>query len=115
MTQPPVALPLVAAGEKTPTPLKWAAILVSPHVPWWQFEDGERLVQLWADASSAVPYTDEVGQSVVDTLLQIASWKSGEQRGYCQDGPGTQRHRNPQIIPSACLVGVGLFDAEGLR
>jgi len=70
--------PLLSAllDEKTPTPLKWAAILVSPHVPWWQFEDGERLIRLWADASSAVPYMDEVGQSVVDTLLQIASWKS---------------------------------------
>ena len=78
--------PLLSAllDEKTPTPPKWAAILVSPHVPWWQFEDGGRLIQLLADASSAFEYTDassaieyadDVGQSVVDTLLQVASWK----------------------------------------
>jgi hypothetical protein len=38
-------------------------------------EDGwhEHWVQQWAAAASAVPYTDEIGQSVADTLLHIAS------------------------------------------
>ena len=48
-------------------------VLVSPHVPWRILTDGEGLVQRWAVAASAVAYTEEVGQSVVDALLQIAS------------------------------------------
>jgi len=70
--------PLLSAllGETAPFSSKWAAIMASPHVPWWQFENSGQLIQLWAEASSTVPYTEEVGQSVVDTLLQIASWKS---------------------------------------
>jgi len=66
----------VLLDERAPVFSKQAAIMASPHVPWWQFENGGHLVQLWAGAYSAVPYTDDVGQSVVDTLLQIASWKS---------------------------------------
>jgi hypothetical protein len=70
--------PLLSAllDEKAPVFSKRAAILASPHVPWWQFENGGRLIRLWAEASSAVPYTVDVGRSVVDTLLQIACWKS---------------------------------------
>ena len=59
------------------------ALLASPHVLWgWLARDdvllgwfgrGKDLVQQWAAATSAVPYTEEVAQSVVDTLLQIAS------------------------------------------
>ena len=48
-------------------------VLVSPHVHWYTLTDGEGLVQRWAAAASAVTYTEEVGQSVVDVLLQIAS------------------------------------------
>lgn len=52
--------------------LKRTTLLVSPHIPWQQLRNGEHLVRLWAAAASAVPYTDDIGQSVVDTLLQIA-------------------------------------------
>ena len=53
-----------------------AVILVSPHLPWGRpIRGGDRrdLVQRWAAAVSEVSYTEELGQSVVDTLLQIAS------------------------------------------
>ena len=50
-----------------------AIILTSPHIPWDRLTDRGDLVQRWATAISAVPYTEEVGQSVVDMLLQIAS------------------------------------------
>ena len=46
-----------------------AIVLVSPHIPSW---DNGDLVQQWAAATSTVPPTEEVAQSVVDTLLQIA-------------------------------------------
>jgi len=62
--------------EDIPILSKRAVILVSPHIPWWQFKKGGQLIRLWATATSEVDYTDEVGQSVVDTLLQIACWKS---------------------------------------
>ena len=70
--------PLFSAllDEGAPVVLKRVAILISPHIPWWQFEDSGRLIQVWVEAASAVPYTDDIGQSVVDTLLQIACWKS---------------------------------------
>ena len=55
------------------TSLKLAAILASPHLPWLEFIHGEKLTHLWGAAAVVVPYTDEVGQVVVDTLFQIVS------------------------------------------
>ena len=50
-----------------------AIVLVSPHIPWSLLAEREDLVQLWVAAASAVQYTEEVAQCVVDTLLRIAS------------------------------------------
>ena len=49
-----------------------AIVLVAPHIPWGWLTDRGDLVQQWAAVTSMVPYTEEVAQSVVDTLLQIA-------------------------------------------
>jgi len=46
--------------------------LLSPYA-YWGFAPGPNTVTRWAEAALAVPYTEEVGQSVVDALLQIAS------------------------------------------
>lgn len=59
--------------EESPISQKRAIILASPHIPWNTFTNGQRLVRLWAAAASVFQYTDEIGQSVVDTLLHIAS------------------------------------------
>jgi len=40
----------------------------------WRYGPGTNTVTRWAEAALAVPYTEEVGQSVVDALLQIASY-----------------------------------------
>ena len=56
-------------SEATPR----AIVLSSPHIPWYLLTDRGDLVGLWAAATSAIPYTEEVAQCVVDTLLQIAS------------------------------------------
>ena len=48
-------------------------ILTSPHVDWDSRLCDESMVSRWVAATSAVAYTDAVGQSVVDTLLQIAA------------------------------------------
>ena len=49
-----------------------AIILTLPHIGWGYLTDRGDLVQWWATTASAVPYTEEVAQGVVDTLLQIA-------------------------------------------
>ena len=49
---------------------------VSPYISWdWlkNWKDRGDSVQWWAVATSGVPYTDCVGQSVVNALLRIAS------------------------------------------
>jgi len=48
-------------------------ILASPHIPWGRLTDGGDLVQRWGTAVSAVQYTNNLGESVVDVLLQITS------------------------------------------
>lgn len=50
--------------------------LVSPHVHWGHGPLGEKMVVEWAKAVLAAPDTEEVSQSVVDTLLQIVSINS---------------------------------------
>jgi len=61
----------VLLSEATPH----AIVLVSPHMPWNHLADRGDLVQQWAVATSMVPHTEEVAESVVNTLLQIASEK----------------------------------------
>ena len=62
--------------EETPPSLNRAIVLTSPHMIWNDVSDGEKVVVRWAAAVSAVAYTEEVCQSVVDTLLQISAVNS---------------------------------------
>lgn len=48
-----------------------AIVLISPYVMWSPSTGAEDLIPKWAAALSRVLYTEKVGQSVVDTLLQI--------------------------------------------
>ena len=50
-----------------------AIVLVLPHIRWGQLTDRKDLIRRWAAAASTVPYTEEVAQCAVNTLLQIAS------------------------------------------
>jgi len=57
----------------------WTIVFVSPYVPWNSVLLGGDVVVKWVAAASEVlqvPYTEEVGQSVVGALLQIASHDS---------------------------------------
>ena len=65
-------------GEAGPDFPNRAMALMSPHVDWWYQGLNANTVTRWAEAALAVPYTEEVGRSVVDTLLQIAT------KGYLQ-------------------------------
>ena len=93
----PVVAPLL--NEKSNASLKLAVILVSPHLPWTRFTNGEHLTQLWTAAASEIPYTDEVGQTVVDTLLQIASDDS--LRPHIPDSMWPWLNR-PSSLPPVC-------------
>jgi len=57
--------------ERSPNAPNRIVTFMSPYVQWKRF--GKKTVTWWAAAAMAVPYTEEVCQSVVDTLLQIAS------------------------------------------
>jgi len=66
----------VSLNEKNPISLKQAVILASPHLPWWIPTINGHFIQLWATTVCAVPYTLDVSQSVVGSLLLIASQDS---------------------------------------
>ena len=69
------ARPLIMGLSNTQSPpsLNRLIILASPYVSWHDEPYDGNMVTRWAAAASAVPYTEEVGQSVADVLLQIAS------------------------------------------
>ena len=60
---------LSEAGPDFPNRL---GTLMSPYAH-WKSQSNTDTVTRWAEAAMVVPYTEEVCQSVVDTLLQIAS------------------------------------------
>ena len=72
IVQLPIAMLL---NEESSASTKQAFILMSPHLS-WDWGTVENWVQAWATAASAAPYTEEVGQSVADVLLHIASLQS---------------------------------------
>ena len=77
--------------------LKLAVVRASPHLPWLRFINGERLARSWAAAALVVPYTDEVGQTVVDTLLQITS--DDALRPHIPVGMWTWLNKPPSLPP----------------
>ena len=50
-----------------------AIVLVSPYLPWTDAFYDQSMVDRWATAALAVEYAEEVGESVAEALLQIAS------------------------------------------
>ena len=68
-------LPFVSTllHEESEDSLKLAAVLTSPLFPWRRFSHPDQLIKLWAAAASALPYTEEIGRSVINALLYVAS------------------------------------------
>ena len=56
-----------------PPPLNRLVSLFSPYVPWSSIPDDKDMVSRWAAAASEAPHTEDIDQSVVDALMQIAS------------------------------------------
>jgi len=61
------------SSTQTPPSPDWIITLASTHVSWDEEPYDENMVARWAAAASALPHTEEVGQSVVGTLFHIAS------------------------------------------
>ena len=59
--------------KSSPSFLNWLITNMSPHINWRDDSHGEKLVVQWSAAVLAVQNIEEVSQSVVSTLLQIAS------------------------------------------
>ena len=74
-----------------------AIALASPHISWGQLTDGRDLIERWATTASALPYTEEIAQGVVDTLLQIASEE--ELVPYIPAGIWSWLTRQPSLPP----------------
>ena len=58
--------------ESSPSSLNLAITLTSPCADWGYGDYTEKAVARWAAAALDTPYSEAVGQSVVDVLLQIA-------------------------------------------
>ena len=68
-----MAHPIVTLlGEEEFVFPNWVVTLVSPHAGWGSVSNPNAVTR-WAAAALAVPYTEELCQSVVGTLLHIAS------------------------------------------
>lgn len=63
-------------GKPSSPPLNRVIALVSPHISWGDILHGRSAVIRWAAAVSVVPETEEIGQSVADTLLQLSDISS---------------------------------------
>ena len=59
--------------EPSPPPLDRVVTLMSPYVPWDEKLHDGYTVARWVEVALAVPHTEEIGRSVVNALLQIAS------------------------------------------
>jgi len=81
-----------------PVSQRQAAILVSPHLPWATI-NSNHLIQLWVTAALAVPYTNDIGQGIADTLLQVASDHSLQQ--YIPFGIWSLLNKCP-VLPPTC-------------
>jgi hypothetical protein len=83
-------------NEESPISTKQAFIHMLPHLPWWKMDGHEDWVQQWAAAVPAVPYTDEISQSVVDTLLHTLN---GSLQSHIPIGMWSWLRKSPSLPP----------------
>ena len=104
-------------GKQSPTSLDRVITLISPYVPWDGALNKTIAVDRWAAAVSTTSYTEEVGQSVVDTLFQIA-WVDFL-RPHMRQPSLPPTHCGPPKGGSGKIVvyvrGLGLEDIEILK
>jgi len=109
--------PLVATllNEESPVTPKRSVVLASPHLAWWNFANDQHLLRLWVAAASAVSYTDDIGQCVVDTLLLIESRDS--LRPHLPVDTWSWLNKRPSL-PPVCIgrsLGTGQDSVQTIR
>ena len=85
--------------ESSPPSLNRAITLISPYIPWPYWKGTRNGVARWARAASEVPYSEEVCQSVVNTLLWIPD--DDLRRSYIPAEMWAWLKRRPSL-PPAC-------------
>ena len=95
-------LPYITIPFKKPIPpsLNRTVSLFSPYVPWSSISDDKDMVSRWAAAALETPRTEDIDQSVVDTLLQVASLS--HLRPHIPRGTWELLNRRPSL-PPYCL------------
>ena len=95
-------------AESSSPSLNRTITLASPYLPWTDGSYDQHAVDRWAAAALAVEYTEEVGQSVVDVLLQIAS--DDTLRPQIPDGVWAFLKKEVSLPPTCrgLLLGTGL-------
>lgn len=93
--------PFVATllNEESSISLKQAIIFASPHLPWDKFSTEKHFIQLLGAASVAVPYSDKIGQSMAETLLQIAP--NGSLQPHIPASMWSWLNKHP-VLPPVC-------------
>lgn len=101
--------------EESPVSLKRVAILASPHLTWRNFTYDKHTIQLWGAAASTVPYTHDIGQSVVGTLLLIKSLDS--LRPHIPVGVWSWLNKRPSLPPICAgrSLGTELSSVQTVR
>ena len=74
--------------------------LTSPYISWDSRQSDQSMVSRWVAATSAVAYTEAVGQSVISTLFQIAADR--ELRPHIPVDIWTWLKKRPSL-PPVCL------------
>ena len=95
-------------NESSPPSLNRAITLMSPHIPWHFWLSTEGGVIRWAAAALAVEYSEEVCQSVVNTLLQIS--RDDSQRLLVPDEIWAWLKKQPSLPP---LCPVRSYGSQG--
>ena len=60
-------------GGRSPASLNRVIVYISPYLSWNDTLNSSAAVARWAEATLAVQYTEELGQSIVSALFKIAS------------------------------------------
>ena len=76
LTWPHIGTHITALFDtSSPPTLNRAITFAAPCIPWYRDElNAKNTVARWAAAALEVPYSEEVGQSVVDTLLRVSCY-----------------------------------------
>ena len=84
-------------GDSSPPSLNSVITFASPYIPWDHLSNTRNAIDRWAAAVSAVPCSEEVTQSAVDTLLWISG--DGSRRSHIPVEMWALLKKRPPLLP----------------